>query len=190
MWFSLSFSPANEEQPKPLTLLPSPQLGRSHFVRCVTDVTTVHCSGQGSTELSLHEPYREPTNVRVLSILVKHKQTSQEAVLRASPTQRAALGNSVRLQNKAYSKEGIPLLACSGVSILSLMAQYQTDTAKHKNKQRGFCVYQHLSCLFRAKMLKIPRLLPVHAIRSHESYCISPAFIWLCFWSHLTEEAE
>lgn len=51
---------------------------------------TVHCSEQGCPELSLHEPYREHTNVRILSMLVKHKQTSQEAALRASSMQRTA----------------------------------------------------------------------------------------------------
>lgn len=63
-------------------------------------------------------------------MLVKHKQTSQEAALRASSMERTAWGNSARLQNQAYSKEVTPLFASSGVSILSLMAQSQTDTQK------------------------------------------------------------
>lgn len=130
-------------------------LGSSHFL-CVMDGShpTVHCSGQGCTELSLHEPYREPTSVRILSILLKHKQTSQEAALCASPMQRTVQGNRARLQNQAYSKEVTSLLASSGASILSLMPQSQTDIAKHKNKQRGFWAHQHLSCLFRGKMIK------------------------------------
>lgn len=123
----------------------------------------------------------------MLSALVKHKQTSQEAALRASPMHRTAWGSSAKLQNQAYSKEVASLLTFSGVSILSLMAQSQTHTAKHNNKQRGFWAHQHLSCLFRAKMLKIPCLLLLHVSWSHESYCISPAFIWFCFWSHLTK---
>lgn len=167
-------------------------LKSSHFLWCMMDVSHPHSSLQW-TRIHWAVPawtFRRTYKCEDLSVLVKYKQTSQEAALCASPMHRKAWGNSARLENQPYSKEVASLLASSAVSILSFMTQSLTDTAKPKNKQRGFWAHQHLSCLFRAKMLKIPHLFPFHISWAHGSYCISPAFIWPCFWSHWTEEAE